>query len=53
MRIVNFVIIILRRTLSIFSGIEQTLVQCGNICKFLNSSFLDESSLEKSDVVSG
>ena len=49
----NFVIIILRRTLSIFSGIEQTLVQCGNICKFLKSTALDQSSLEKTDTVSG
>jgi hypothetical protein len=50
---VNFVTIILRRTFSIFSGAEQTLVQCGIICKSLKSGAFDESSLEKPDTVSG
>jgi len=53
MRMVHFVIIILRRTLSIFSGIEQTLVQFGNICKFLKNTARYESLLEKTDTVSG
>jgi hypothetical protein len=48
---VNFVIIILRRTFPIFSGIEQTLVQCDIIYNSLKSGAFDESSLEKSDTV--